>query len=79
MKRVGRSDPGLGEFMSKAGVSRLAALRPLDREEIENRLDSVARALAGPPDSNIAEEDLRPRAITAAELVRRVRPYIVLN
>jgi hypothetical protein len=64
--------------MSKAGVSRLA-FRPLDREEIENRMDSVARALAGESEAGNAEENLRPRTITAAEFVRRVRPFIVLN
>jgi len=65
--------------MSKAGVSHLAAFRPLDREEIENRMDSAARALAGQSEAGVADENLRPRAITAAELVRRVRPFIVLN
>jgi hypothetical protein len=65
--------------MSKAGVSRLAVFRPLDREEIEHRMDSVARALDGPSDTDITEGNLRPRSITAAELVRRVRPFIVLN
>ena len=42
--------------MSKAGVSGLAAFRPLDREEIENRMDTVARALAGPSEAGMAEE-----------------------
>ena len=65
--------------MSKVGVSQLTAFRPLERDEIENRMDSVARALAGRSEPEIPEQSLRPRSISAAELVRRLRPFIVLN
>lgn len=64
----------------KACASLEVELRPLNKEEIERRIDTLAHQLAtdaaGP---TAGEEGLQPRWISAAELVRRMRPFIVLN
>ena len=55
--------------------------RPLTRDEIDRRIDTVAQALTASHGAQRAEDtaSLRPRWMSAAELVRRVRPFIVLN
>ena len=55
------------------------ALRPLTRSEIEDRIGELIAAVAAataPPDSAAADG---PRWIRAADLIERVRPFIVLN
>ena len=56
-------------------------LRPLTRDEIDRRIDGVIQTVATAPDGEGTEAatDLRPRWISAAELVRRMRPFVVLN
>jgi hypothetical protein len=63
----------------KTGASH-ATFRPLTQEEIDRRIDTLAQGVAtslvgGPPEPGRWE----PRWISAAELVRRMRPFIVLN
>lgn len=55
--------------------------RPLTREDIDRRLRSIARAVTRVDDleATSAADLRRPRVITAAELVRRVRPFLSLN
>jgi hypothetical protein len=57
------------------------AFRPLTKEEIDRRIDTLVQRLAVTPDEERAEAtpSCRPRWISAAELVRRVRPFIVMN
>jgi hypothetical protein len=66
---------------AKARPSRQEVFRPLTKYEIDQRIDALVQTLAVSPDEEQAEPvaDLRPRWISAAELVRRVRPFIVLN
>ena len=59
-------------------------LRALTREELDERIHRLAGWIAegteGPASSgNGSEERLDPRWISAAELVRRVRPFLVYN
>jgi hypothetical protein len=55
--------------------------RPLSKDEIDRRIDTLAQRLATSPDEERANAaaSCRPRWISAAELVRRVRPFIVMN
>jgi hypothetical protein len=52
---------------------------PLTKDEIDRRIDSLAQTLAPDDEPGSARTDLRPRWISAAELIRRVRPYIAMN
>jgi len=52
--------------------------RRLTRNEIERRIDGVIEAIAA-ADQDAAEVDMSPRFISAAELVRRMRPFVSLN
>ena len=56
-------------------------LRPLTRDEIDRRIDGVIKtvAIVSEGEETEAATDLRPRWISAAELVRRMRPFVVLN
>ena len=65
---------------SKACLSQ-PAFRPLSKDEIDRRIDTLAQQLAVTPDEERADPapSCRPRWISAAELVRRVRPFIVMN
>jgi hypothetical protein len=56
--------------------------RPLRKHEIDRRIEVLIADLAARPgdsETDAADDELRPRAITARELVRRMRPFIVLN
>ena len=66
---------------SRSCLSVEPTLRPLTREEIDRRIETASRALADSPAARHTEpgEGMQPRWITAAELVRRLRPFIVLN
>jgi hypothetical protein len=50
-------------------------------DEIDRRIDTLTRQLADTPGNGrlAATSESLPRWISAAELVRRVRPFIVLN
>jgi len=59
-------------------------LRVLTREELDERIHRVAgwiaEGTADPAQSrNGSDDELDPRWISAAELVRRVRPFLVYN
>lgn len=57
------------------------AFRPLTKDEIDRRIDTLVQRLAVTTDEEGAgaAPSSRPRWISAAELVRRVRPFIVMN
>jgi hypothetical protein len=57
------------------------AFRPLTKDEIDRRIDTLVQRLAVTPDGERADNTpcCRPRWISAAELVRRMRPFIALN
>ena len=61
-----------------------AALKPLTRDDIDQHIQHVASEVACDAVANLAaeaasEETLKPRWIRAADLVRRMRPYMVYN
>jgi len=59
-----------------------ARLLPLTKQEIDRRIERVLADVAGAPSrptGTEGAETLRPRPISAAELVRRVAPFIGRN
>jgi hypothetical protein len=50
-------------------------LRPLTRQELDQRIQHLAGEIASPG----GEESLEPRWITSEELVRRMKRFIVHN
>jgi hypothetical protein len=58
-------------------------LRPLSKEDIDRRIERIATELLAPAaESGAGEraaEDRLPRWISPAELVRRMRPFLVQN
>jgi len=58
-------------------------IRTLTTDEIDRRISRLVAEVGGHEDSAAAAcveiEAHRPRWISAAELVRRMRPFIVLN
>ncbi len=64
-----------------AGASSRLAIRPLTRDEIDRRLDWLARDLstAAVEARTSPSTGTEPRWISAAELVRRLRPFIASN
>lgn len=71
----------MGEPMNrKTCATHHSEPRPLRTQEIEQRIDLLIQELAlssaeAPSDTSARN----PRWISAAELVRRMRPFIVLN
>jgi len=64
----------------KACASLKVEFRPLDKDEIERRIDTLAGELVADAVHRTAGDDgYRPRWISARDLVRRMRPFIVLN
>jgi len=64
----------------KSCTSLQVELRPLNKTEIERRIDTLAGELvADAVDAQTGNEGFRPRWISARDLVRRMRPFIVLN
>ena len=58
------------------------ALRPLRKQEIDRRIELLIAELAttsGDVGVLGKTDELRPRPITPRELVRRMRPFLVLN
>lgn len=53
-----------------------APARQLSKREIDRRIERLVSEIAASQDG---EESLRPRWISAGELVRRMRPFIVDN
>ncbi len=63
---------------------RTTSLKPLTRDELDQHIQHVASEVACDAVVDLAaeaasEETLRPRWIRAADLVRRMRPYMVYN
>ena len=68
--------------MSRSGLSsNCVAFKPCSRQEIERRMDVVVAEVSSPidgdPGSAGGTEDFR--WIAPAELVRRMRPFLVFN
>jgi len=64
--------------------SRTASLKPLTRDDLDHQIQHVASEVACDAAVDLAaeaasEETLKPRWIRAADLVRRMRPYMVYN
>lgn len=62
-------------------VSIREMLRPLTKQEIDRKVEAVVAevTLIDPEIDDTEGDALRPRWITAAELVRRMRRFIVYN
>jgi hypothetical protein len=55
-------------------------IRPLTKHEIDRRIELVVSEVASASEEQREAGDLfGPRLISAGELVRRMRPFIVLN
>ena len=69
---------GMGSRACRVSRERV---RPLTKHEIDRRIDQMLSEFAESGDDSEREdgEALRPRWIAASELVRRMRPHIVLN
>ena len=65
----------------KTCVMRPAEIRPLSRDEIDRRIDSLCAEMAAAASDEGPEEfgGCQPRWICASELVRCMRPFLVLN
>ena len=61
--------------MSTKTESRQPTLRPLRKDEIDRRIGTLVEGLA----LSVESVDGRPHWISAAELVKRMRPFIVLS
>ena len=55
------------------------APRSLSCEEIDERIQRLTSWVASGSDDGQSGQDLEPRWITPAELVRRMRPFLVYN
>jgi len=66
---------------TKTDPSARTTLRPLTKDEIDRRIDGLIQTVASAADEDEASSgtELQPRWISAAELVRRMRPFVVLN
>lgn len=64
----------------KTGCAHPLAFRPLRQHEIDQRIENLIRAVAsGELDGAPTLDPGRPWWIPAKELVRRMRPFMVLN
>ncbi len=64
----------------KARASMQLEFRTLKKDEIEQRIDTLVGELAKDAGDRTAGNDvIRPCWISARELVRRMRPFMVLN
>ncbi len=65
----------------RAGGVEHCGIRRLTKHEIDRRIEQLVCVITEICDSGAREDGdlLRPRWIAAGELVRRVRPFIVLN
>ena len=66
--------------MTKSEGERCEAIRPLTQREIEDRLQHVVAEVGGwAPDPSEVEQEAGPRWISSAELVRKLKRFIVYN
>ena len=70
-------------MQSKACGSDTQTFRPLTKDEIDQRIETLVADLATSSGNEerqaVLERNCRPRWISAAELVHRMRSFIVLN
>jgi hypothetical protein len=68
----------MGAKECRAGVERV---RMLTKHEIDRRIDLMVAEVAAPAggEAGCDADRFRPRWISPAELVRRVRPFVGLN
>ncbi len=67
---------------TKTCVMRPVEIRSLSRDEINWRIESLGADLTAAADDDGGSQELgarQPRWIRAGELVRRMRPFLVLN
>ena len=66
---------------TKTCATRPAAIRSLTKDEIDRRIDSLITEVTASVGDEGPEEfgGCYPRWISASELVRRMRPFLVLN
>jgi hypothetical protein len=71
----------LGEPMRPKALESRQTFRPLTKDEIDRRIDTLVQQIAVEPgeDRTDSSPDCQPRWISAAELVRRMRPFIGMN
>jgi hypothetical protein len=60
----------------KQGAFERVVLRPLSKDEIDGRIDTLVQVLATADENPVPG---RPCWISARELVRRMRPFLVMN
>lgn len=68
--------------LNRSRPERSTDIRPLTKHELDRRLEQVIAeiALSGVPDEASPDDPkLRPHRIAPAELVRRMRKFIVYN
>jgi hypothetical protein len=66
--------------MQRQPVAEREALRPLRKHEIDRRIESLVMEVAATaPGQAKGPETLHPRWIAPAELVRRMRRFVVYN
>ena len=69
----------MGEPMSTKTALHHAGPRHLTKHEIDRRIDTLVEGLAFEAAEPIGGECSMPRFISAADLVERMRPFIVMN
>lgn len=53
--------------------------QPLTQQELDRRIDDVASLVFRTVETPHEPAELRPRWISSAELVRRMKPFLVMN
>lgn len=64
---------------TKTCVASAARIRLLSMDEIDSRIDSLISEVTAPLAAFEETASHEPRWICAGELVRRMRPFLVLN
>ena len=70
--------------VKEATAVEIESMQRLTKQEIDRRIGHLAAELAAEIDDEEGDEEdeyepLHPRWISAAELVRRLRPFVVYN
>ena len=55
------------------------AARMLTQQELHSKIERVATEVLHGVDAPLSEDPMRPRIISAADLVRRMKPFMVYN
>lgn len=64
---------------TKTREEGMAGIRPLSVTEIDKRIDGLISEVLSPLSALDEADGHEPRWISAGELVRRMRPFLVLN